>query len=123
MRSLLARLACDGCSNAHIIVLHYRCPVFIAHGRLDTVVPFVHSEVLLEAVPEHLRATPFWMEKIGHNEHGPQVEVDLLDHIRRYLDYHILARRLYLELPEKIKSGKSQTSQQSRKSQPLRRSC
>ena len=76
------------------------CPVFICHGRDDEVVPFRHGVELHSAVPEALQAKPFWMDDVGHNDHGPAAEVELMRNLNRYLDYHILARRLYLKPPQ-----------------------
>jgi hypothetical protein len=80
---------------------------------------------LFEAVPEHLRATPFWMDEIGHNDHGHEVELQLLEQIRQYLDYHILARRLYLATPtpSNRKSDSVKSSSPQNKMQRLQRSC
>uniref|UniRef100_A0A7S1VS05 AB hydrolase-1 domain-containing protein n=1 Tax=Grammatophora oceanica TaxID=210454 RepID=A0A7S1VS05_9STRA len=72
------------------------CPVMIAHGREDTVVPFKHGEELYATCPKDCRASPFWMAGIGHNDHGAAVEAELMRRLNEYLDYHILARRLYL---------------------------
>ena len=77
------------------------CPVFICHGRDDEVVPFAHGMALHNAVPKDFQAAPFWMEDVGHNDHGPSVEAELIRSLNRYLDYHILARRLYLKTPSK----------------------
>jgi abhydrolase domain-containing protein 17 len=76
------------------------CPVFICHGTEDDVVPCVHGMDLQNAVPGELRTKPFWMEDVGHNDHGPEVEAELIRKITHYLDYYIIARRLYLKPPQ-----------------------
>mmetsp|Transcript_11015 Transcript_11015/g.18265 ORF Transcript_11015/g.18265 Transcript_11015/m.18265 type:complete len:285 (-) Transcript_11015:198-1052(-) len=73
------------------------CPVTICHGRDDEVVPFRHGVNLHNAIPAAYQAKPYWMENVGHNDHGAAVESDLMRHFNKYLDYHILARRLYLK--------------------------
>jgi pimeloyl-ACP methyl ester carboxylesterase len=77
------------------------CPVMICHGREDGVVPFWHGVQLHSAVPAELQAKPFWMEDVGHNDHGPVAEAALMRNLNRYLDYHILARRLWEKLPQR----------------------
>lgn len=72
------------------------CPVMICHGREDTVVPFAHGVELHNSVPPEYQAKPHWMDDVGHNDHGPVVEAALLTAFNKYLDYHILARRLYM---------------------------
>lgn len=68
----------------------------ILHGREDTVVPFWHGLELHTAVAPEYQAKPHWMDDVGHNDHGAVAEAALLAAICNYLDYHILARRLYM---------------------------
>ncbi len=43
-----------------------RCPVLVIHGTADTLVPFVHGERLLAAVPGS--AHHLWVKGAGHND-------------------------------------------------------
>lgn len=76
------------------------CPVTVCHGRDDEVVPFRHGVHLHNAVNSEFQGKPFWMDNVGHNDHGAAVEAELMRHFNKYLDYHILARRLYLAKPQ-----------------------
>jgi len=71
------------------------CPVFICHGKSDHVVPFSHGAMLQKAAKT--KAEPCFMENVGHNDHGSVAEAYLLKSANRYLDYHILARRLWMK--------------------------
>ena len=58
-----------------------RCPVFIAHGTADTVVPFAHGERLYAAAPEPKR----FLAMPGHtHDDGP--DDAFFDALRRFLD-------------------------------------
>eukprot|EP00549_Striatella_unipunctata_P009565 CAMPEP_0118707188 /NCGR_PEP_ID=MMETSP0800-20121206/21035_1 /TAXON_ID=210618 ORGANISM="Striatella unipunctata, Strain CCMP2910" /NCGR_SAMPLE_ID=MMETSP0800 /ASSEMBLY_ACC=CAM_ASM_000638 /LENGTH=254 /DNA_ID=CAMNT_0006609927 /DNA_START=161 /DNA_END=922 /DNA_ORIENTATION=+ len=72
-----------------------QCPVFIIHGRVDEVVPFEHGKALYDALPRRYRAAPFWVDGMGHNDLEGHAEIALLASVNRYLDYHILSRRLW----------------------------
>jgi pimeloyl-ACP methyl ester carboxylesterase len=73
-----------------------RCPVFIVHGMEDTVVPFEHGQYLQEAVAQEFQTKPFWVEGMGHNHYSRQVGCELMMRINKFLDFHILARRLWM---------------------------
>jgi abhydrolase domain-containing protein 17 len=83
------------------------CPVIVCHGRDDEIVPFCHGVMLHNAVPVEFQAKPLWMERVGHNDHGPEAEAELMASLNRYLDYHILARRLYLKAQPSASSASS----------------
>lgn len=76
------------------------CPIFICHGKDDQVVPFCHGETLFMACPDNSKTKPYWMDGVGHNDHGPDAEAELMRRFNSFLDYHILARRLYLKPPK-----------------------
>jgi fermentation-respiration switch protein FrsA (DUF1100 family) len=73
------------------------CPVCIIHGRQDTVVPFEHGKALYDVLPKRFRADPFFVENMTHNYHCHEVEVAMMKQLNHYLDYHILARRLWMK--------------------------
>lgn len=74
----------------------YSCPVFIVHGKEDPVVPFEHGKYLYEAVPEEYRSEPYWVDGMGHNHYSRQVGIELMKRINQFLDFHVLARRLWM---------------------------
>jgi len=43
------------------------CPVLLIHGTQDEVVPFWHSQELLNALPPACRVKPFFVDGMGHN--------------------------------------------------------
>lgn len=95
------------------------CPVLICHGTLDEIVPYAHGYNLYMSVREECRAEPFWMEDCGHNDHGPIVEAELMQKMNNFLDYHLLARRLYLMPKKKLVTSKYQHGTRTRR--PLTR--
>jgi fermentation-respiration switch protein FrsA (DUF1100 family) len=74
-----------------------RCPVFIAHGEQDEIVPIEHGKKLYETLPIPFRTRPFFVDDMSHNYHGYKVEVAMMKEINAYLDYHILARQLWMK--------------------------
>jgi len=96
------------------------CPVLICHGKDDHVVPFSHGVSLQEAVK--VKAAPCFMENVGHNDHGPAAEACLLQSANRYLDYHILARRLWMK-PVSLKRFHSAPTQRKRRREFLIPRC
>jgi len=73
------------------------CPVFIAHGEEDRIVPFEHGLKLLGAVPRKDKAEFFTAPGLQHNYYETaEVEFALMEALNNYLDYHILARRLWM---------------------------
>jgi pimeloyl-ACP methyl ester carboxylesterase len=77
------------------------CPVCIVHGKKDKVIPFSHATALYEALPKKCQAEPFFVENMAHNYLGYEVEIALMGELNHYLDYHILARRLWMKQPKK----------------------
>jgi hypothetical protein len=60
------------------------------------VVPFEHGKYLYDAIPDESKATPFWVDKMGHNHHSRQVGCEIFKRINQFLDFHVLARRLWV---------------------------
>lgn len=79
-----------------LMIFSRRCPVFIVHGKEDPVVPFKHGKYLYESIPEEFKATPFWVEGMGHNHYSRHVGCELMKRINQFLDFHVLARRLWM---------------------------
>lgn len=75
-----------------------RCPVFVIHGKEDKVVPYEHGVGLWKKVPARHRTMPYWMEGVGHNNHGRRVEEELMTHCRRFLECHVLSRRQWVPI-------------------------
>ncbi|KAL3793459.1 hypothetical protein ACHAW5_001634 [Stephanodiscus triporus] len=67
-----------------------RSPVLLIHGTKDTIVPFNHSERLLETIMEPYRAEPVFIKGMGHNNVHASVRPMFIDRLRRYLDRHVL---------------------------------
>jgi pimeloyl-ACP methyl ester carboxylesterase len=95
------------------------CPVVIVHGKDDTIVPIDHGMKLQDAVSERFQTKPLWMENTGHNDHGPVMEEALIGHLNSFLDYHILARRLWMNPPQQQRLASAQ-KRKNRLSSPTR---
>lgn len=74
-----------------------QCPAFIVHGQDDNIVPFEHGQRLHDAVPEKMKAEPFFVKGMGHNGFDYHIEAMLMTKINAFLDYHVLARRLWMK--------------------------
>lgn len=66
-----------------------RSPVLLIHGTKDSIVPFNHSERMLQAVHEDFRADPLFIKGMGHNNVHASVRPLFIDRLRRYLDRHV----------------------------------
>lgn len=64
-------------------------PVLMIHGTADQIVPFNHSERLLEAVPRDHRAHPLFIEGMGHNNVHASVRPMFVERLVEYLDDHV----------------------------------
>ena len=72
------------------------CPVFIAHGEHDNIVPYRHALSLLNVLPRQDKVQFFGSEGMHHNDfESVEVELSLITALNHFLDYHILARRLW----------------------------
>ncbi|KAL3790490.1 hypothetical protein HJC23_012046 [Cyclotella cryptica] len=67
-----------------------RSPVLLIHGTKDSIVPFNHSERLLETVIEPYRAEPLFIKGMGHNNVHASIRPFFIEKLRKYLDKHIL---------------------------------
>ncbi|KAL3810638.1 hypothetical protein ACHAXA_008162 [Cyclostephanos tholiformis] len=67
-----------------------RSPVLLIHGTKDSIVPFNHSERLLETIIEPYRAEPVFIKGMGHNNVHASVRPMFIDRLRRYFDSHVL---------------------------------
>lgn len=67
-----------------------RSPVLFIHGTKDSIVPFNHSERLLETVIEPYRAEPVFIKGMGHNNVHASVRPLFIDRLRKYLDRHVM---------------------------------
>lgn len=67
-----------------------RSPVLFIHGTKDSIVPFNHSERLLETILAPYRAEPVFIKGMGHNNVHASVRPMFIDRLRRYLDRHVL---------------------------------
>jgi len=89
-----------------------RSPVLFIHGTKDSIVPFNHSERMLETVLEPYRADPLFIKGMGHNNVHASVRPLFIDRLRRYLDTHCtpnivgekknIGRSNKMDLPNKL---------------------
>jgi len=65
-----------------------KCPVMIIHGKKDQEVPIAHGEALYNAVPDHLKRSPWWVPNRGHNDitEGRGKMAEYLAKLREFLD-------------------------------------
>jgi fermentation-respiration switch protein FrsA (DUF1100 family) len=82
-----------------------RSPVLFIHGTKDSIVPFNHSERLLDTIIEPYRADPLFIKDMGHNNVHASVRPLFVERLREYLDTHILP-----ELRERRKHSESARS-------------
>lgn len=97
------------------------CPVLICHGKNDHVVPFSHGVMLQDAA--RIKSQPCFMENVGHNDHGAVAEAYLLSSANRYLDYHILARRLWMKPTPLRRMSSAPQMRRTRRPDVLRPRC
>src|SRR3569623_1872440 len=70
------------------------CPVLIAHGTLDKIVPFSHGKALQKASPKAEMFTTYGMH---HNYiETVQDEDSFIEAVNDFLDFNVLARRLWM---------------------------
>jgi len=67
-----------------------RSPVLFIHGTKDSIVPFNHSERLLDTIIEPYRAEPLFIKDMGHNNVHASVRPLFVERLREYLDTHVL---------------------------------
>mmetsp|Transcript_12463 Transcript_12463/g.29416 ORF Transcript_12463/g.29416 Transcript_12463/m.29416 type:complete len:331 (-) Transcript_12463:189-1181(-) len=66
-----------------------RSPVLLIHGTKDSIVPFNHSERMLQVFHEDFKADPLFIKGMGHNNVHASVRPLFIDRLRRYLDRHV----------------------------------
>ncbi len=67
-----------------------RSPVLLVHGTKDSIVPFNHSERLLDTVMKPYQADPLFIKGMGHNNVHASVRPLFIDRLRKYLDRHVM---------------------------------
>jgi fermentation-respiration switch protein FrsA (DUF1100 family) len=74
------------------------CPVFIAHGVDDEIVPYDHGLALINAVPVKSKAEFISPVGMHHNYYETwDSELAHMEALHHFLDYHILARQLWMK--------------------------
>jgi predicted esterase len=74
-----------------------QCPVFIAHGEEDKIVPYAHGQRLASAFPQKDRIGFFSTPGMYHNYYETHfAELEMMEALNKHLDYHVLARRLWM---------------------------
>lgn len=68
-----------------------KCPVFIAHGKEDDIVPFEHGRALFDVVPNKMKAQFCTMKGVKHNRMDWFSEMELFDSLSDFLDFYLLA--------------------------------
>jgi len=71
------------------IIPMVRSPTLLIHGTSDQIVPFHHSERLLEAIPKPYQARPLYIEGMSHNNVHAQVRPMFVDRLTDYLREHV----------------------------------
>lgn len=70
-------------------VPYIRSPVMVIHGTKDNIVPFTHSEQILQATDPDCRATPLFVEGMGHNNVHPLVRPYFVERIADFIERHV----------------------------------
>ena len=73
-----------------------KVPIYIAHGEADEVVPLDHSRALRDILPRR-RVEFFSHPQMTHNDIGEDVEDEMMRGMNDFLDYYVLARRLWMK--------------------------
>ena len=73
-----------------------KAPIFIAHGEADTVVPPEHGRALRGEIPQR-RVEFFSHPDMTHNDIDEEIEAEMMRSINDFLDYYVLARRLWMK--------------------------
>ena len=89
-----------------------QCPVLLVHGQDDAIVPFKHGQDLQGALPEKIQSETFFVKGMGHNAFEYHIEVMLMSKVSSFLDYHVLARRLWMKKPSKKSKQRRPTTTQ-----------
>jgi len=62
-----------------------KCPVFIIHGMADKVVPFWHSEELLQSFLPQYRIRPMFLKYMGHNSIESKMRPEYIGRLLHFL--------------------------------------
>lgn len=73
-----------------------KAPIFIAHGEADNVVPLEHAQALREVL-DRKRVEFFSHPEMAHNDIDDKVECEMMRSMNDFLDYYVLARRLWMK--------------------------
>jgi fermentation-respiration switch protein FrsA (DUF1100 family) len=73
-----------------------RAPLLFAHGEADHIVPIQHSQALRNALPRR-NVEYFTHPDMTHNDIDEDIEEELLATMNDFLDYYVLARRLWMK--------------------------
>mmetsp|Transcript_2747 Transcript_2747/g.3709 ORF Transcript_2747/g.3709 Transcript_2747/m.3709 type:complete len:270 (+) Transcript_2747:83-892(+) len=73
------------------------CPIMIAHGEADEIVPFKHGCELRDAIQNRLKTVFFSRPEMYHNFVDSAIQHDLMEAMNDFMDYHVLARRLWMK--------------------------
>lgn len=74
---------------------HIKCPVLLIHGKKDNIVPFRHSEQLLQAVSEPCRTQPLFIKDMGHNHVHALFRPLFVERLSTFLRNHVLYANVY----------------------------
>lgn len=79
-------------------VRNMQCPVFIAHGEKDAVVPFQHAIALFNALPRQEKAYFYKSSAMHHNffESGNEERL-FIKTLNQFLDDHIMERCVQID--------------------------
>lgn len=77
-------------------IRNIQAPIFLAHGEVDQIVPVEHSKALKSALPPR-HVEYFTHPDMAHNDIDEDIEDELLQSMNDFLDYHVLARRLWMK--------------------------
>jgi fermentation-respiration switch protein FrsA (DUF1100 family) len=67
----------------------FNSPTVLIHGTADQIVPFRHSERFFEALPSHCRASPLFIEGMGHNNVHSSVRPMFVEHLDNFLEEYV----------------------------------
>lgn len=66
-----------------------KSPSLLIHGTKDKIVPFNHSEQLMETIPEQYRAKPLFIKGMGHNNVHSIIRPLFVERLKEYMERHV----------------------------------
>jgi len=78
------------------------CPTTIIHGTEDKVVPFSHGKELFELTPTQHKITPFWAEKMNHNNIEFDMSQTYVRHLQMFFMFVSEQERIVDKIPISI---------------------